>query len=312
MLGPSDTVTDYHSRASPTSYFNAGFLAYRADYSPVGMTTETSSATKAVVASCSEGPTTEFALTPTVTPPGFSDPYQAPVGFLQWSSMIPASLRTCSIEDFIFPAVAINAVSALTTTSTQYDDYVHSQATSSSTGKQSTPAKNSPTTPTAKPNSVPSASVVISGTTITPGAPAVTIGGTKYSLAASSPLLVVGSSTRTLAPVTSLAPVVVGGTTITPGAPAVTIGGTTYSLAASSSVLVVDGSTLTPEATLTAARSGGVGSLIWSGIGGTGGSATGSGAQITTFTGTASRVAGGMDWRYWMAALLIAVLAAWQ
>jgi hypothetical protein len=74
---------------------------------------------------------------------------------------------------------------------------------------------------------------------------------------------------------------------------------------------VVDGSTLTPEATLTAASSGGgVGSLVWSGIGGTG-SATGSGVQVTTFPGAANRVAGGMDWRYWFAALLVAVLAEW-
>ena len=35
-------------------------------------------------------------------------------------------------------------------------------------------------------------------------------------------------------------------------------------------------------------------------------------SQVTTFTGVANRVAGGVDWRYWLAALLVAVLAAWQ
>jgi hypothetical protein len=362
---PSDTVTDYYSSPSPTNYFNAGFLAYSADYFSAGIITESLSATETLVATCTKGPTTEFALIPTVTPPGFSDPYQAPVVANQWESMIPASLSKCSIEPPVFlatAAIALNAVSALTATSTQYDDYVHPQATSSSTGKRSTPAQNSLTTPTTKPNSEPSATplaaqtpqvtsttpaltstphassilvvgpststlpktaaspapVVVSGTTITPGGPAVTIGGTKYSLALSSPVLIIGSLTSTLASVTTLAPVVVAGTTITPGAPAVTIGGTTYSLAASSSVLVVDGSTLTPKATLTAASSGGVGSVVWSGIGGmegsatsAGGGVTGSGVQVTTFPGAANRVAGGMDWRYWLAAVLVAVLAEW-
>jgi hypothetical protein len=258
-----------------------GFLAWSADYFSVGVTTETLSAATTVVTSCSQGPTTEFGLIPTVTPPGFTDPYQAPVNIAQWSAMLTASLSCQVTESWAFPAVALNAVSALTTTSTLYDDYVHPQSTSSSTSKQSTPAKNSPAT----------------------------TGNLK-----------VGSSTGPLAPVTSLAPVVVAGITITPGAPAATIGGTTYSLAASSLVLVVDGSTLRPEATSTVASGGGgLGSLIWSGIGGTGssatlpgGSATRSGAQVATFTGAANKVASGKDWRYWLAALLVAVLAAWQ
>lgn len=206
--------------------------------------------------------------------------------------MIPASLSKCDIQPPPFAASALVAVSALTTTSTQYDDYVHSQAASSSTGKQSTSAKNSPATPTTKPNSEPSSTVSKSPTT--------------------------GNAANTT-PAPYSAPVVVSGKTITPGGSAVTIGGTTYSLAASSSVLVVDGSTLTLEATLTAASSGGgIGSLVWSGIGGTegsatlpSGSATGSGVLVTTFTGAANRVTGGMHWRYWLAALLVAVLAEW-
>src|SRR5207248_296427 len=203
----------------------------------------------------------------------------------------PASLSECLTKGIPFAAIAINVVSALTTTSTQYDDYVHTQAASSSTGKQSTPAQNSAATPTTKPNSIPSTTPLAAQT------------------------LQLTSNT----PAPNSAPVVISGTTITPGAPAVTIGGTTYSLAASSSVLVVDGSTLTPEATLTATSGGGVGSLIWSGIGGTegsttlpGGSATGSGARVVTFTGAANRLTGGMDWRYWLAVSLVAVLAAWQ
>src|ERR1700730_7450317 len=61
--------------------------------------------------------------------------------------MIPASLSGCFITvSFVSPESVVYAVSALTTTSTQYDDYVHPQSTSSSTGKQSTPAKTSPAT----------------------------------------------------------------------------------------------------------------------------------------------------------------------
>jgi hypothetical protein len=93
----SDAVTDYYSSPSPTSYFNAGFVAYSADYFSAGMITETLPSRETVAASCTTGPTTEFALIPTVTPPGFSDPYQAPVAVDQWVDMVPASLSKCYI-----------------------------------------------------------------------------------------------------------------------------------------------------------------------------------------------------------------------
>jgi hypothetical protein len=120
-----------------------GFLAYTADYTFGGI--ETDSFTDGLVATithCSAGSTSSiFALTPTVTPSGFSDPYLAPVDVGEWASMLPASVKSkCQEAGIPFAAVAQVYVSALTATTTQYDDYVHSQSKSSSPAKQTASA----------------------------------------------------------------------------------------------------------------------------------------------------------------------------
>ncbi|KAF7506932.1 hypothetical protein GJ744_011063 [Endocarpon pusillum] len=96
----------------------------------------------------------------------------------------------------------------------------------------------------AAPTEAPPEPVVISGTTIRPGATPVTIGRVTYSLAASSPVLVVDGSTSNLPP-QGTSPVVISGVTVAPGAAPVTVGATVYSLSPSTLVLQVDGSTST-------------------------------------------------------------------
>jgi hypothetical protein len=144
-----------------------GFLAYTADYTLSGI--ETQSYTDGLVATytdCVAGSTSStFALTPTVTPSGFSDPYLAPVGIEDWRSMVPASLQSkCQWAGIAFPAVAQVYVSALTATTTQYDDYVHSQSSphqsQSSSPYQSSPAKQ---TASATPRSKTGATTTSSG-----------------------------------------------------------------------------------------------------------------------------------------------------
>ncbi|KAL9107012.1 MAG: hypothetical protein Q9227_008048 [Pyrenula ochraceoflavens] len=115
------------------------------------------------------------------------------------------------------------------------------------------------------------APVVVAGTTITPGAPAVTISGTPVSVAPGGTSVIVGGSTLapgataviggqtvTLgssagsSPVTTGSAVVIAGQTLLPGGPAITVSGTTYSLPTESSgapaQIVVDGTTVTAGA----------------------------------------------------------------
>jgi hypothetical protein len=119
-----------------------GFLAYTADYTLNAIETETySDGLVETYTDCSAGSTSStFALTPTVTPSGFSDPYLAPVGIEDWASMVPASVQSkCRDAGIAFPAVAQVYVSALTATTTQYDDYVHSQASPAKQTASATP-----------------------------------------------------------------------------------------------------------------------------------------------------------------------------
>ena len=102
---------------------------------------------------------------------------------------------------------------------------------------------------------------VVSGQTITPGAPAITISGTRISLDPSAINLVVGTSTIPFQEQVSLAlpsftignEVITGdsasrylvdGQTLAPGAPAITVSGTPISLAASGAYVAVGGTTI--------------------------------------------------------------------
>lgn len=100
----------------------------------------------------------------------------------------------------------------------------------------------------------------IAGQTLIPGGPAVTVSGTRLSLAPSATQVVVGSSTIQLGPVFTPPPLTFGsqtftadsasdyiidGQTLIPGAPAITISNTRISLAPDASEAVIGGSTET-------------------------------------------------------------------
>jgi hypothetical protein len=113
-------------------------------------------------------------------------------------------------------------------------------------------------------NSKPGPTFVVSGQTLAPGAPAITVSGTTLSLAPSGSALIINGVTSTLAtpaPPTIMPttltigneifsplhsaerPIVVAGQTLAPGGPAITISGTILSLAPSASFVVVNGAT---------------------------------------------------------------------
>jgi len=91
--------------------------------------------------------------------------------------------------------------------------------------------------------------LVVGSQTITPGAPAVTISVTTFSLASSGSIVFVNSASSSLLPedpaplltTKSDTAVVIGSQTFLAGSSAVTIGGTTYSLAPSGNALIVGG-----------------------------------------------------------------------
>ncbi len=105
----------------------------------------------------------------------------------------------------------------------------------------------------------PASQYVIAGQTLVPGGPAITVSGTRLSLATSASQLVVGSSTIPLIapgalPTLTIAgqiftanpssQYVIDGQTLAPGGPAITISGTRISLGPSASALVVGSKTL--------------------------------------------------------------------
>lgn len=127
---------------------------------------------------------------------------------------------------------------------------------------------------------------IIAGQTLTPAGPPITISGTPYSLFPSATALLVGdgSSTVPLSPRSSPTLTIAGQTltpnpqqggylvndqNLVPGGPPITISGTPYSLFPSATALVVGGSSTIPLPTGDEGGGGGVGGLIWSGIGGT-------------------------------------------
>lgn len=109
----------------------------------------------------------------------------------------------------------------------------------------------------------PTAPVVIAGQTLPPGGPAITVSGTRLSLAASASQVIIGGATIPLntntSPITLAPALTIGGQTITanpasqyviagqtlvPGGPAITVSGTRLSLASSASQLLVGSSTI--------------------------------------------------------------------
>jgi hypothetical protein len=134
---------------------------------------------------------------------------------------------------------------------------------------------------------------LVSGQTLSPGGPAITVDGTTISLAPSATALVVNGHTTTITQpyydtvYTSTLPplltlfdnnqvftadragkyILAAGTTLAPGGPGVTVSGTTISLDPTGTAVIVQGSTrtLAPQTTVvTITRGGGVGQ--WSGM----------------------------------------------
>lgn len=120
--------------------------------------------------------------------------------------------------------------------------------------------------------------LVFDGQTVTPGAPAVTIGGTKISLAPSASQIVVAGSTMPLSPgqtpvvtigsqavTASAAPQYMLGThTLVPSSPAITVSGTLISSAAGGSAIIISGSTEVLQSSKDALRLLTVGSQTYS------------------------------------------------
>ena len=86
--------------------------------------------------------------------------------------------------------------------------------------------------------------VVTAGSTLTPGAPTITISGTAYSLPATLRGVYVNGVPSPLPEATAGAPLIIGDLTLTPGAAPITISGTTYYLSSTPSptAILVNGS----------------------------------------------------------------------
>jgi hypothetical protein len=65
-----------------------------------------------------------FAITPTTTPPGYTNPYEAPVGEGDWGELLPSEVKEKCRDPTvqIGPLRAVASVSALTKTSTEFED----------------------------------------------------------------------------------------------------------------------------------------------------------------------------------------------
>ncbi|KAF7507690.1 hypothetical protein GJ744_010243 [Endocarpon pusillum] len=106
---PNSPMTVSTVLTSPTSYENWGWIFYTANstYGTSGCTIQEKEL---------------FALTPTATPAGYTSPYEAPHN---WSDLIPSSVKE-KCHHFVFslvePMEAVWTVSALTATSTEFDD----------------------------------------------------------------------------------------------------------------------------------------------------------------------------------------------
>jgi hypothetical protein len=110
--------------------------------------------------------------------------------------------------------------------------------------------------------------VLPNGDTLSPGAVTV-VSGVTVSLSPFETEAVIGDTTVPLATTSTNAVVLPGGQTLTPGV-LTTIRGVTVLLASSPTAIIIDGNTVM----LTASASSGIGSYIWSGLGGATSSST--------------------------------------
>lgn len=255
-----------------------------------------------------------------MTPAG--DDYKVVVAESEWDSMLPEDLRTRCGRGIQLPIGSIDIQSALTETTTEYDDYQQSQVTSSSKKSDpTTPSSVKATTTTAEKEPVkeetsqnlPPSSQQPTQNQPTQNEPSQNQ-PTQNQPDQNSPTPPASSFTSTQT--STYTPVILGGATLTAGGPAATISGTTYSLGASSD-LVVNGNTLdlvSSQSTGAATGGGeggegGLGTLIWEGLGGTVVTASQTGpvtaTTVATFTGAASRVVSG-----WVVSQAVAITMA--
>lgn len=262
-----------------------GYRAVTTDYAEVvTVTTPTETITTECLASAAAG---TIVLTP------LDDKYDVEVHLSEWLSMVPSDITSRCGFDAAAPHGAVNVQSALTETTTEYDDYQHSQVTSTKkTSEQTTPSSAKATTTTSpkeeikegteqtqpvstqRPTQNPPTQNPPTQDPPTPDSPA----------SVASPLITTQTSTYT--------PVILGGSTLTAGGPAVTISGTTYVLGTSSDLVVNDntlGLATSPSSATTG--DGGPSTLVWEGPGGTivTASQTGPVTVVATFTGAAVR-----------------------
>ena len=177
----------------------------------------------------------------------------------------------------------------------------------------------------------PDGNIIIAGTTLSPEAPAITVGGTRLSLGSNG--LIIGSSTIPMPPtfmvtiaghaypVSEIANgLVIGGSTLHPGQPAITISGTPVAL--EGSVLVIGTSTV-PYQDITSSSALGIGDFIKGGLNGgfaapsiigvigsnqTSNNTTGNTGGVVAFHGDANRMEGS---RSVLTALAIVILCTW-
>lgn len=279
--------------------------------------TITSPALETRITSCAAEQTqTTIALTPA------DGKYKVSVGSNEWDSMLPEVYVSRCERGARAPINAVNIQSALTETTTEYDDYQQSQVTTTSKKPDpTTPASTKATTTSAPKEPIkdgssqnpppssqnpPPSSQQPSQNQPTQNQPAQSQPTqnegaqnqpSQNQPAGNSPAPPASSftSTQTQTQISTYTPVILGGATLTAGGSAATVSGTTYSLG-SSSQLVVNGNTLSFAST--SGGQGGLGTLIWEGLGGTvvtasqTGPVTATSTTVATFTGAASRLSG--------------------
>lgn len=232
-----------------------------------------------------------------LTPPG--NKYEVEVEASEWDKLLPEDIRTRCGRQNQLPMGSIDIQSALTETTTEYDDYQHSQATTTTKNSDPTTPSSAKATTTREPvkeessqNPPPSSQQPAQNQP------------TQNQPEQNSPAPAASSSTSTQTQTSTYTPVILGGATLTAGGPAATVSGTTYSLGRSSE-LVVNGNTMASAST--SGGAGGLGTLIWEGLGGTvTASQTGpvTATTVATFTGAASRISG------WVPQAMVVAMAA--
>lgn len=171
-----------------------GFLAYL-------ITSTANPSPSAATDSCAAAPASTFGVTPTAIPPGYNDPYQVPLDIQAWDALIPQELGSCTTIGPVFGVSAVAVVSALTATTTIYDNNVHAPNTSP------TP-KNSPVSPGTSPQPIQAPTTISTPKSTTSQAPAAGPTTPKSSAQATPQASVVAlASPSTSSPLASQSPV---------------------------------------------------------------------------------------------------------